>query len=120
MTNPFGIDHDVYQAATNQIRDIFAEMAFQLAAQSTLGALLRGEPHDQTHTRLNARPTHQLERINRAARELTTLTDGILEDREAATDDGQVTHELRSQPCCCPLHGDRSSSASRDVAGGES
>lgn len=75
------------EALSKHIRDTFAEMSFQLTAQVGLGALLRAEPADRSRTRLNHLTDDQLERISTATRELTTLVDGLLEDRETTTND---------------------------------
>lgn len=71
-------------AALRNVRDTFTEIGFQLAAQGALAELLRGIPNDQAHTRLTRLTTDQVERIDRASRTLTQITDGILEDRAIA------------------------------------
>lgn len=82
------------EEAGRQIRDGLAEMAFQLTAQGALGALLRDNTErssDQARTRLTHLADLQLERVSTAARQLTTLVDGILEDRETSTESTQDT-----------------------------
>lgn len=72
-----------FEAFGKQLQDAFAEMTFDFTARNALSACLRGEPHDQAHTRLSRLTTDQLQRVDRAARQLLTITNGLLEDREA-------------------------------------
>lgn len=71
---------EVFADIGRNLHAALAKTVLQLAAQGVLGDLLRGDP-DQARGRLDRLASEHLELISTAARELTAVADGILEDR---------------------------------------